>query len=214
MNEQILRHAQILWNYNRLNHNIKSADFIFLPCSYNLSVADYTADLFKKNYGAYIAVSGGIAHQDDLLNTNWNAPEADIFANRLKEKGVPKEKIFIETKATNSGENAQFTKALLAESNLFPKMGLIVQKPYMERRAYATACKQWLEVEWQVTSPAISMQDYMNTNGFEKTINIIVGDTVRIKPYAEKGFQTEQEMPEKVEESLQKLIEHGYNKHL
>lgn len=204
--------ALILWDYNQLNHKLKPADFIFVMCSYNLDVADKAYELFQKNMEKFITLSGGMAHQDDLLNTQWNEPEAVIFKNRLIELGAPEDKIIIEDKATNCGQNIQFTKYLLKDRKL--KSGIIVQKPYMERRAFAAAMKQWPEILWQISSPNINYYDYIMQHGVEKTINIMVGDTYRIKDYADKGFQISQEMPEDVEKALEQLINKGYNKHI
>ena len=204
--------AHILWDYNHLNHDLKPADFIFVMCSYNLDVAHRAYELFQDNMGEFIVTSGGVAHQDDLLNTNWEEAEAIVFQNRLLDLGVPQDKIIVEDKATNCGENIQFTKSLLKDKSL--SSGLLVQKPYMERRAFATASKQWADMSWQVTSPDIRYHDYVDNFGEEKTINLMVGDTLRMIDYAEKGFQTYQEMPEKVENCFKQLINKGYDKHI
>ena len=158
--------ALILWSYNNLKQDLKPADFIFVMCSYNLEIADRAYQLFEDKMGDFIAVSGGVAHQDDLLSTGWNDPEAVVFQNRLLELGVPPEVIVLEDKAQNCGENIQFTKRILEERSL--KSGLIVQKPYMERRAFATAEKQWSDMSWQVTSPSVSYDAYAQEFGEEK----------------------------------------------
>lgn len=210
--------AQMLWDYNHLKKPLKRADFIFVMCSYNLSVAEYAYIMFRQNMGKFIVLSGGIAHQTDLLRTPWDEAEAVVFKKRLVEIGMPASKIIIEDQAQNCGENISFTKKILEEkyrTNLEGlKTGLIVQKPYMERRAYAAATKQWPEIEWSVTSPNISYEDYIDQFDEERLIHIMVGDTWRIKDYAEKGFQTPQEMPEEVEKSLKELINRGYTQHI
>lgn len=143
--------AKILWDYNHMNQPLRRADFLFIMCSYNLDVADYADILFMQKMGKHIVVSGGIAHQDDLLRPTWDEPEAIVFKNRLMELGGKEENITIEDKATNCGENVRFTKAIIEKKKPDFTTGLILQKPYMERRAYATACKQWPEIDWQVT---------------------------------------------------------------
>ena len=206
--------AKVLWDYNHLNHAFTPADFIFVMCSYNLDVADYASILFMQKRGKFIVLSGGVAHSDDLLHTTWDEPEAQVFKDRLMELNIAEDKIIVEDKATNCGENVEFTKNLLIEKNKEVNTGLIVQKPYMERRAYATAMKQWPEVEWKATSPNISYEDYIDKFDEERLINIMVGDTWRIKEYAKKGYQIPQDMPEDVENALQTLIERDYTKHI
>ena len=107
-----------IWEYNKLHHTIQPADFIFVMCSYNLIVADRAADLFHDEVAPFIIVSGGIAHVGDLIETGWDQTEAFMFKQRLVELNVPEEKIISENRATNCGENIQFSRALLAERNI------------------------------------------------------------------------------------------------
>jgi uncharacterized SAM-binding protein YcdF (DUF218 family) len=90
-----------------------------------------------------------------------------------------------------------------------------VQKPYMERRSYATFKKHWPDKEVIVTSPQISFADYPTSEiPLEKVINIMVGDLQRIKVYAEKGFQVYQEIPEYVWQAYEQLVSLGFDKQL
>jgi uncharacterized SAM-binding protein YcdF (DUF218 family) len=51
----------------------------------------------------------------------WDQPEADRFAEIAVRMGVPREAILIENRSTNTGENVQFTKNLLAKLQLDPQ---------------------------------------------------------------------------------------------
>ena len=77
----------------------------------------------------------------------WSDPEADRFAAIAVEMGVPRDRILVENRSTNTGENILFTKRLLAERQLDLETFIVVQKPYMERRSYATFRKIWPEKE-------------------------------------------------------------------
>ena len=145
----------------------------------------------------------------------WTEPEADQFAQIAIGKGVPEDAILIENKSTNTGENILFTQKILKEKNITPESFIVVQKPYMERRSYATFKKHWPAKKLIVTSPQISFEDYPIPDiPFERVINIMVGDLQRIKEYPQKGFQIEQEIPGDVMEAYKALIELGYDKHL
>jgi 3',5'-cyclic AMP phosphodiesterase CpdA len=52
---------------------------LFILCSHDLNVARYGAKLFLQGLAPMIAISGGVAHQDDLLNTGWQKPEAEML---------------------------------------------------------------------------------------------------------------------------------------
>ena len=75
--------------------------------------------------------------------------------------GVPHDRILIENRSTNTGENVQFTRELLAARGLDPLSFILVQKPYMERRTFATFSKVWPGKSVRVTSPQLSMEDYL-----------------------------------------------------
>lgn len=211
-NSEIDTLAKIVWDYHHLNHQLKKADCIFVLGSHDTRVAEYAADLFLQGHALYIIFSGGLGN---LTAGVFEKSEAEIFADIAKEKGVPEDKILIESESTNTGENIQFTKQLLQEKGLDFKTFILVQKPYMERRTYATFKKVWPEKEFIVTSPQVSFEEYPSDEiPKEKVINIMVGDLQRIKIYPTKGFQIPQEIPDEVWEAYEKLVEAGFIKHL
>ena len=145
----------------------------------------------------------------------WTETEADLFAAIAIKMGVPKNAILIENKSTNTGENILFTQQLLVQKNINPQSFIVVQKPYMERRSYATFKKHWPNKKLIVTSPQISFEDYpIEEIPMERVIHIMVGDLQRIKYYPEKGFQVYQEIPEDVWQAYEQLIALGFDKHL
>ena len=133
--------------------------------------------------------------------------------------GVPAEKILVENRSANTGENIRFTKQLLAEKQIDPRKFILVQKPYMERRSFATFKKVWHGKEVLVTSPQVSMTQYLDSYSNsdlsgDDIISIMVGDLQRIKRYAEKGFQIPQEIPPEVWSAFEELVKAGYDRHL
>jgi len=103
----------------------------------------------------------------------------------------------------------------LEERSLHFDTIIAVQKPYMERRTYATIKIHWPDKKVIVTSPPISYEDYPNKEiSKDDMINIIVGDLQRIKIYPEKGFQIFQEIPNDVWEAYEELVKLRYTKHL
>lgn len=204
--------AKVVWDYHHLNHKLKKADCIFVLGSHDTRVAGYAADLFLRSYAPYIIFSGGLGN---LTKDIFQKPEADIFANIAIKRGVPPEKILIENKSTNTGENVEFTKKLLDEKGLKFNTFILVQKPYMERRTFATFKKVWPEKNFIVTSPPIPFKDYPNEEiSKDKIINTMVGDLQRIKIYPGRDFQIFQDIPPNVWSAYEKLVELGYVKHL
>ena len=208
--------AEKLWSYHLMNHRLERADAILVLCSHDLRVAETGARLFLEGWASLIIFSGGLGV---ITRDMWSEPEADQFAKIAKDMGVPEERILIENRSTNTGENISFTKALLAERDLNPEKFILVQKPYMERRSYATFRKLWPEKEVLVTSPQVGFDEYLDRYANsrltgEDVIDIMVGDLQRIKVYAEKGFQIQQEIPDDVWSAYEELVAAGFSRRL
>ncbi len=212
LNNETLLLAKKLWNYHLLNNQLEKVDCILALGSHDLRVAERAAELYLQNFAPLLVMSGGLGNFTQGI---WDEKEADKFAAIAIGKGVPAKAILIESNSTNTGENILFTQKILKEKKLNPQSFIVVQKPYMERRAYATFKKHWPCKKLLVTSPQISFEDYPNEEiSMEKVINIMVGDLQRIKFYPEKGFQIYQEIPPEVWDALEKLVALGFDKHL
>jgi uncharacterized SAM-binding protein YcdF (DUF218 family) len=216
MEERLRRPVERIWRYHQLNHQLTRADVILVLCSHDTAVAERGALLFLEGWAPLLVFSGG---QGAITRNLWREPEADLFAGIAVRMGVPRERILIENRSTNTGENVLFTKRLLAERGLDPGTFIVVQKPYMERRSYATFRRVWPEKEVIVTSPRTTLDEYLNRYSHESlsaddVISIMVGDLQRIRIYPEKGFQIPQEIPEDVSQAFEELVRAGYDKHL
>lgn len=204
--------AKKLWDYHRLGHVLTPADVILVLGSHDRRVAHWGARLYLEGWAPKLIFSGGLGN---LTREGWTEPEADQFAAIAMELGVPGHAILIENESTNTGENIMFTRKLLKDAGLDPGSFILVQKPYMERRSYATFKKLWPEKKLLLSSSPVSFEEYpAGEITMEKFINIMVGDLQRIKLYPEKGFQIPQEIPEEVWDAYLELVELGFNKHL
>ena len=204
--------AKTLWDYHQMNHALEKTDCILVLGSHDLRVAERGAELYLDKWAPLLILSGGLGN---FTQGMWTEPEADQFARIAMNMGVPQKAILVENQSTNTGENILFTQRLLTERGLDPKSFIVVQKPYMERRSYATFKKHWPDKKLLVTSPQISFDEYPIPDiPLERVINIMVGDLQRIIEYPRKGFQIKQEVPEHVLSAYETLIELGYDKHL
>jgi uncharacterized SAM-binding protein YcdF (DUF218 family) len=210
--KEVLDEARKLWDYHHLYHTPAPSDCILVLGSVDLRVADRGAELYLEGLAPILIFSGGLGK---VTKGMWKDPEADLFARIALDRGVPAEAIFIENKSTNTGENILFTQRLLDDRGLHPQSFLLVQKPYMERRSYATFKMRWPDKELTVTSPQIAFEDYPTPEmPMERVIDMMVGDLQRIRLYPEKGFQIPQEIPVEVWSAYEKLVEWGFIGHL
>lgn len=204
--------ARIIWDYHHLNHKLENSDLILALGSNDTRVAEHAADLYLQGWSDRLMFSGNVGA---LTRGKFAKSEAETFAAIAVGKGVPRSAILIEPESTNTGENIAFSRRVLAEHKLEPEKIIVVQKPYMERRAYATFVKNWPGKQVIVSSPPIDFDDYFTAElPKELVINIMVGDLQRIRDYPTKGFQIEQEIPDEVWRAYEQLIATGYDKHL
>lgn len=211
--------VRLVWNYMHLEHELKKADVIFLLGSTDPRTAEYAAQLFLDGWAPYLIISGdGRQHETKhrpLPGVFADQPEAKIFASIALKLGVPSDRIITELQANNTGENFTFTQRLLTERQMSVRSAVVVQKPYMERRSFATGRVAWPELEQIVTSPPLSYDEYVRGPIPEDhIINAMVGDLQRIKEYPAKGFQIEQDIPADVWDAYTYLVSLGYTKFL
>ncbi len=212
VSSDVMSLAKKLWDYHHMNHSLEKSDCILVLGSHDTRVAERGAELWLQGWAPLLIFSGGLGR---LTNEIWSETEAGLFASIAMKKGVPQNAILIEDRSTNTGENIIFTQTLLKKKNLNPQSFIVVQKPYMERRSYATFKKHWPQKTLCVTSAQISLKEYPTEEiPLTKVINIMVGDLQRIKVYGEKGFQLHQEIPADVWDAYEQLVAVGYDKQL
>ena len=216
VDDRVRELAQVLWDYHRMGDTVSAAEAILVLCSHDVRVAERGAELFLQQMAPLLIFSGGLGTITRQLMT---MPEADLFAGIAARAGVPRDRILVENQSTNTGENVLFTKRLLAERGLDIRRFILVQKPYMERRTFATFRKVWPEPAIVVTSPQVSMAEYLRAYSNESlsaadVISIMVGDLQRLRVYAERGFQIPQDIPGGVWMAFEELVARGYDSRL
>ncbi|GAB4147030.1 MAG: YdcF family protein [Patescibacteria group bacterium] len=212
INNQILEHVQVIWEYMKMNHQLQKADIIVAFGCGTLAVADRAADVFFQNLAPTIVCTGGFGR---ITKQIWNETEADKFAQVLLAAGVPEENILIENQATNTGDNLKFTQSLLQNKGLKVHRVIGVTKTYMERRLFGTFPVYWPGIEYQVTSPLLSFQDcYQEPADAILAINAMVGDLQRIQEYPARGYMISQEIPAEIWRSWEWLVQAGFDQQL
>lgn len=215
MDPEVLRLARIIWDYHQLHQPPVPAVVIVALGTNDLRVAEFAADLYLRGYGKTLVCTGGFAHQADLLATPWLKTEAEMYSDVAERCGVPRERILLETQATNTAENIRFARRLLQERGVQPRNILMVVKPFMERRVWATLAVEWPEMPATLASPAMTLEEYFTDDlPAGKVINIMVGDLQRIWVYARRGWSAPQPIPAEVLEAYRGLVALGFTRHL
>jgi uncharacterized SAM-binding protein YcdF (DUF218 family) len=215
MEEETLRLARIIWDYHQLGHEPVPADLILALGTNDLRVAHFAADLYHRGFGSTLVCTGGIAHDGDLLATPWDKTEAEMYADIAEQCGVPRERMLLETRATNTAENLRFSRALLEERGLRPRSIVIAVKPFMQRRVWATLAVEWPDMPATLASPRMTLDEYFTPELTpEKIVNIMLGDLQRIWVYARRGWSASQPLPDEVRDAYRELVGLGFTQHL
>lgn len=210
--ESIRQAALKLWHYHRLDQPVGPADLILVLGSHDLRVGDRAAELYRQSVSKRLCFTGGYGN---WTRGHFERPEAELIAERAMACGVPESCILKEPRASNTGENIAFSKTLLKQQGWEISRAVAVQKPHMERRAWASLCCQWPEITWQVTSPQLDFDAYCQEGISPKMITeVMVGDLQRILTYPALGYQIPQEVPTEVSQAYELLMGRGYVGHL
>lgn len=196
---------------------------------------------FARQANMPVLFSGGIGHSTPLLK---KAMKESSFINITHLDGeneaellsliaakifhIPEDKILIEDRSTNCGQNADFSRDLLADRQYSIKKALLVQDPLMQRRTFETFSYRWKQqnsdcqfTNWPVFKPKLLMTGAgVKITGaqipglweIERYISMILGEIKRLYddesgygPHG-AGFIDHVNMPEHVFAAWQRLL--------
>ncbi|MGB6310006.1 MAG: YdcF family protein [Steroidobacteraceae bacterium] len=203
-----LEHAARLWTYMSSMRAHDFCDAVVLCCSYDLRVCDYACELIKNDVAPCLVLTGNTGNWTKHL---WKVPEAHIFRDRALANGIESNKIHLEDRATNFGENIAFVRKLLPDL----RRVTFVTKPASVLRVALTVPVQWPGVTAFVDSPGFSFpEEVSNVIGVFGIMHEMVGDIDRVIQYPARGFQVPHRLPPAILESWQALKAEGFGHHL
>ena len=211
-----LEPLQTVWDYLGMHQTPEQADVIVGFGNFNTNIARRAAELYRQGLAPVVLFTGGLGRNTEGLLPE---PEAVRFARVAMECGVPETAILLEPESTNTAENILFTRRLLEQRGIPHERILGVHQPFMERRITAAMGIYWPEQAFRVTSPQVSISDYLadaKKQGVTENaaVSVIVGDFQRMDLYAKKGYQVPQHIPEEAWEAFHQLVKMGFDTQL
>ena len=206
--------AQILWDYHALETPLESSDVLLVFGSNDLRVAERAVEIFQANLVPKIIISGNVGRSSQ--NSNFGQAEAEVLAQAMTDQGIPTNKIILEKEATNTGENIDFSLKLMQKLGLNWQKFILLQAPYMQRRAYSAFCKTQPDrsaFSTTVRTPFLEYP-YGEEITFTHLIEMLVADTQRLELYFAKGFLIKNDIPPEVWAAYEKLCAAGYDKYI
>ena len=204
--------AQVIWDFHRMHHPARPCSAGIGLGSHDLGVAALASDLYHSGLFPVLVFTGATSR---TTAARFPRGEAVHFAERATALGVPSSAIIIEPEAANTGQNIEFSRRALAAAGITVSSVMLISKPYMERRAYATARRVWPGIDAVCASEHLPLDDYLKTIGDDKlVIDMLVGDLQRIIEYPALGFAIPQDVPLQVMAAYERLTARGYDTRL
>ncbi|WP_369171499.1 YdcF family protein [Streptomyces sp. R28] len=204
--------AVLIWDYHRMGHERRPCSAAIGLGSHDLGVATTAVVLYRTGFFPVVVFSGGSSR---TTRARFPRGEAVHYREHALNLGVPDEAVLVEPKAGNTGQNITFSRELLAEAGISVESLMLISKPYMERRSYATCRKLWPEVEVVCASEPLELDDYIKSIGDEKlVVDMLVGDLQRVIEYPKLGFAVEQDVPGDVYDAYERLLGAGFDSRL
>jgi uncharacterized SAM-binding protein YcdF (DUF218 family) len=195
----------IIWNYLAVDAPLKHADVIIANGTKDVDVAHLASELYGMSFAPLIVFSGGEQQGSGMT-------KADAMAKIARTYGVPETAILKEQAAKNPTQAITNAQLLLSEQNIIPTTVLLVDAPYMSRTLLASAQAQWTgeQPEFISRHEATSLPEYTLRHGRGETIRDILGNFQRLRSYAKKGYQAEQEIPDAAQTAYDTLVWRGH----
>jgi uncharacterized SAM-binding protein YcdF (DUF218 family) len=204
-----LEDAKTLWEFHAVGQEPQSADVIVCLGSYDSRVAVRCAKMLRDDVAPIAVVTGGYGN---WTRGAFEKPEAEIFAAVIEEQGIGRERLILESRAANIGENIAFAR--LALGDRLVRNAIFVTKPQTQRRVWATARKRWPGIDLAVTAPNHDlMSQAVDETGLRRLVEEMVGDVQRLMEYPAAGYQVAVEIPPHVSEAYRRLREAGFDGH-
>lgn len=206
------RDAAVIWDYHRMDHELRPCAAGIALGSNDLGVATHAARLYHQGWFPVLVLTGA---NSPTTIARFPRGEAIHYREQVLELGVPERAILVEPAATNTGQNIARSRAVLREAGLRVDSVLLVSKPYMQRRAFVTCRKLWPEVMPVCAAQTVDFADYARAAGNgHRVIDHMVGDLQRIVEYPKQGFAIAQPVPASVLAAYQRLVEAGFTSRL
>lgn len=188
--EQIDELTEIVFGTEK---EINNSDVIFVFGSTHPANYQKAVEAYHKGLGKEIVIAGGSSGSKDK-HKEWvygDESEARVIREKLVENGVPRDKIFIEEKSTDSKENIIFAKEIYDFSKI--KSLTFISKNYVAGRQYSTL-RKYLPRNVIITPYSYNIYfdngttfdryDWMN---YDKSKSLVFGEYLRIVYYGRRG---------------------------
>lgn len=200
--------ARTVWHHHLMGHEPRPCSVGVGLGSHDLGVATAAAQRYAAGFFPVLLFTGG---NSATTRARFPRGEAVHYREHALSLGVPGSAVLVEPRAANTGQNIAFSRDLLRRHGVEVDSVMLVCKPYMQRRAYATARQAWPEVDVVCTSEDLTFDEYLRSIGDPRlVVDMLVGDLQRLVEYPRLGFAVEQPVPAPVLAAYDRLVADGF----
>jgi hypothetical protein len=215
---------QILWDYALLHHDLDGPEHagpveaVVVPGGYSDLPAVEAARLYlsleeRQDFRPLVVVTG---FASPTAMRQWGRSEAarlaNVFDEAMRAAGKPVADIFLEPDARNLGQNAIYLDRALRWRGIEAKHVLVVCKPYLERRTYATLQQGPRTCLFTMQSPPLGLEAWLRAlhpeMSAKRSIDTLVGDFERVA--FPNGFLVQQPVPRAAWDAFVRLKAAGF----
>lgn len=170
-------------------HELESADIIFIPGSGHPQLAEEAAGLYHQGLAPWILPSGrysittgefsGVLDKQECYQGSYET-EWDFLSQVLLEKGVPKSAVLKEDQATYTYENAIYSRQVTDGMGLEIKKAILCSKPYHARRCLLYYQLLYPDTQFMVYPIKDSKIQRENWFLIEEGTRLVLGELERI----------------------------------
>ncbi|MCC7010435.1 MAG: YdcF family protein [Acidobacteria bacterium] len=161
-----------------------ASDIIWGLGSHEPRVAERAADLFHGGFAPLIVFSGGKGHRWSHLPRS----EAELFAEIAAARGVPADRMVLETRSTNTAENILLSSDLFRERGLHVATALLVTIPPFQRRASLTVRTHRPDIQCLNCPSDWGSPDEWDDETLALVARLCAGEIQRLRTYPARGF--------------------------
>lgn len=168
-------------NFIFVDDEIVQADVIILPGSSHKQLVDRAIELYKQEKAPLLLFTGGFSEKLGKPESEW---AKEIAINM----GIPESSILIESKSTNTKENAIEALSLLKKRKIKFEKVILVAKTYHSRRLLMSFSKVFTDNQLMV-SPVVENREITKENWTANTEKIatVMEEVGKISEYYLKG---------------------------
>ena len=170
-----------------MNDLPRRSDVIFIPGTSKSAITEKAAELYRAGYAKYVMPAGmwsgkwGRFAAEKIDNPRYAGEYPTDFAycrHILLENGVPESAILREDRSTNTGENAEFSAAVLKELGIEVKRAILCCQSFHARRAFMTYGKHFPDTEILVVptdTQGIRREDwFLHENSYRRVMSEVM----------------------------------------